>query len=210
MDKRIAKTREKACEGALQVIAERGFACFAMEAVAEVTGIAKSTLYRHWPDRMTLLADALETLNRQPPQPAPLAPGALRARVVELVSHLADVFASSRIARVIPALAEAAEHHPAVASFLHGYSAARRQALVIALRQGIEHGELPGGFDPELASLALSGPIFYCRTMSPTPFPRDRVEALVDLILRTPGPRQSKPARAREKVPSRRYKKPRA
>jgi TetR/AcrR family transcriptional regulator of autoinduction and epiphytic fitness len=184
MDKRIEKTLTRGREAAIDVLASGGFAGFTMEAVAEHSGISKSTLYRHWPDRIALLSDALETLNRQPRPSESLRPNEVRERVIELITHLTSVFIQSRVASVIPALIEAAEHHPQVARFLHSYSAARRQTLVALLQAGIDSGELAADLDPELAALALSGPIFYCRLMSPTPFPQHKVKELVDLVLR--------------------------
>src|SRR6185369_3131409 len=148
------------------------------------SGISKSTLYRHWPDRIRLLCDALETLNRQPRPSEPLKPNELRKRVIELLTHLASMFMNSRISRVMPALIEAAEHHPQVATFLHNYSVTRRKTLVRLLQEGVDAGELAVDFDPDLASLVLSGPIFYCRLMSPTPFPRKKVADLVNFVLR--------------------------
>jgi AcrR family transcriptional regulator len=183
MDKRIEKTITNAREAAIDVLARRGFAAFTMEAVSEQSGIAKSTLYRHWPDRIRLLSDALETLNRQPRRAEPLRPNELHGRVVELVMHLASVFVNSRISRVLPALIEAAEHHPDVALFLHNYSATRRQALVGLLEAGVKVGDLAADFDSELGALVLSGPIFYCRLLSPVPFPQEQVVALVDFVL---------------------------
>jgi TetR/AcrR family transcriptional regulator, regulator of autoinduction and epiphytic fitness len=183
MDKRIEKTLINAREAAIAVLAESGFAGFTMEAVAEHSGISKSTLYRHWPDRVALLASALETLNQQPRRAEPLKPNDLRARVIDLLTHLASVFEHSRIAKLMPALIEAAEHHAELADFLHGYSATRRQTLVTLLQEGVELGELAPGFDPQLAAVVLSGPIFYCRLMSPTPFPTENVPALVDFVL---------------------------
>jgi TetR/AcrR family transcriptional regulator, regulator of autoinduction and epiphytic fitness len=52
------------------------------------------------------------------------------------------------------------------------------------LREAVKLGELAADFDPELGALALSGPIFYCRLMTPTPFSQRKVEKLVDLVLR--------------------------
>ena len=183
MDKRIERTLQKGREAALEVLARAGFAAFTMEAVAEASGIAKSTLYRHWPDRLALLADALETLNRQPVAAEPLQPGALRGRAIALIEHLAGVFEESRISKVMPALIEAAERHPAVADFLHRYSAGRRQTLVDLLAEGVRLGELDPHFDPELGALMLSGPIFYRRFLSPAPFPKARAAELVDSVL---------------------------
>ncbi len=185
MDKRIEKTSANARKAALDVLAQGGFAAFTMEAVADHSGISKSTLYRHWPDRIALLTDALETLNQQPRPAEPLKRNQLRERVIELLTHLASVFEGSRIESVMPALIEAAEHHVEVANFLHHYSAARRKTLVRVLQQGVANGELPANFNADLAALALSGPIFYCRLMSPSRFPRKKVADLVDLVLPT-------------------------
>lgn len=188
MDKRIEKTVTQAREAALDVLAARGFAAFTMEAVAEHSRISKSTLYRHWPDRMALLSDALETLNRQPRRAEPLQQGELRERVMELLTHLASVLENSRISSVLPALIEAAEHHPQVADFLHAYSADRRATLVELLREGVHTGELAPDVDPELAALILSGPLFYCRLMSSAAFPTRMVAALVDMCLKETAP----------------------
>ncbi|WP_114950939.1 TetR/AcrR family transcriptional regulator [Sphingosinicella terrae] len=184
MDRRIERTIAKAREAALDVLADRGFAAFTMEAVGERSGIAKSTLYRHWPDRMALLADALETLNVQPKPREPIGEGAFRDRVIALVGHLASVFEGSRVARVMPALVDAATHHPEVRDFLHAYSAARRRTLVDLLARGVASGELAADLDPDLAALALSSPVFYCRFLTPAPFPAAHVSQLVDLVLR--------------------------
>lgn len=183
MDKRIERTHFAVRKAAIDVLGDRGYAAFTMEAVAEAAGVAKSTLYRHWPTKLSLVADALETLNRQPPPRAQRDHGDVRQRVHDLIHHLAEVFAGSRFAACMPALIEAAERHPEVADFLHGYSARRRQALVDALREGISEGTLPSDLDVEVASLALSGAIFYRRIMTPEPFRIEEVPALVDLIL---------------------------
>jgi TetR/AcrR family transcriptional regulator, regulator of autoinduction and epiphytic fitness len=188
MDKRIERTQANVRQAAIEVLGRGGYAAFNMEAVAAAAGIAKSTLYRHWPTRIALISDALETLNRQPPQLAPLQKGELRDRVLELMRHLAEALSRSRFSKCIPALIEAAERHPEVAKFLHDYSARRREALVDAIRQGIANGELRKDFDPELAALALSGPIFYRRCMSPRAFSPAEIPDLVDLILRSGRP----------------------
>jgi len=169
----------------MDVLAGRGFAAFTMEAVAEQSGIAKSTLYRHWADLMALMSDALETLNRQPRRWEPLRKSELRAGVIDLLEHLAAIFEGSLIARIMPALVEAAEHHPEVRTFMHDYSAARRRTLVRLLEEGAALGELAPDVGPELAALALSGPIFYRRFMTAAPFPKAEVAPLVGLILRS-------------------------
>lgn len=181
MDPRIRRTRDTVLTAALSVLAERGFADFSMEAVAEASGVAKSTIYRHWPTKLSLLRDALEGLNRQPevePEPA-----SARARIERLLEHLAAALSDSLLSACIPALIEAAERHPEVAGFLHQYSDRRRAALTAVIRKGVEDGELPAHLDPELAALALSGPIFYRRLMTADPLPAADVPQLMRQVL---------------------------
>jgi AcrR family transcriptional regulator len=184
-DPRIERTRVAVFTAALEVLGRVGYGAFTMEAVAEEARVARSTLYRHWSDRIDLIADALATLNVQP-RPGPPVEGTAREQVERLLVHLADAVADSTLSDCMPALIEAAQRHPEVADFLHTYSATRRATLVAVLRAGIESGELPAHLDPELASLALSGPIFYARALTPTPFPTDRTGDLVTQVLGPP------------------------
>jgi TetR/AcrR family transcriptional regulator, regulator of autoinduction and epiphytic fitness len=181
VDKRIERTRREVGQAAIALLGERGYAAFNMEAVAEAAGVSKSTLYRHWPTRLSLIADALETLNEQP-RPHP-SEGDVYQRVLRLLRHLAKALASSRFAACLPALIEASKQHAEVAEFLHTYSARRRETLVATLHEGIAAGELPADFDADMAALALSGAIFYRRMMTPEPFTTDEVPALVSQIL---------------------------
>jgi TetR/AcrR family transcriptional regulator of autoinduction and epiphytic fitness len=181
MDPRIQRTRDAVLPAVLSVLAERGFASFTMEGVAEASGVAKSTVYRYWPSKLALLRDALEGLNRQPD--AGTREGSARSRIEQLLRHLAVAMRDGVFSACIPALIEAAEHHPEVAGFLHQYSDRRRAALTAVIRLGIEDGELPTHLDPELAALALSGPIFYRRLMTADPLPAEDIPALVRQVL---------------------------
>ena len=181
MDPRIARTTDAVRHAVLAVLGDRGYAAFTVEAVADEAGVAKSTIYRHWPSRLALVADALETLNEQPDPH--VDGGSARAQVRVLVAHLADSFGDSVLSACIPALVEAAEHEPEVAAFLHSYSAARRGRLVDTIQRGVDSGELAPDVDAELAALALVGPIVYRRTLTPRPLSLRRAAQLVDLVL---------------------------
>jgi AcrR family transcriptional regulator len=170
----------------LEELAEAGYGAFSIESVAERCGVARSTIYRHWPSRLALIADALETLNEQPPPVDPPNGEPARARINRLVHHLADVFKGSTIADCIPALIEGAERDREVRDFHHGYSARRRQALVDAIARGVAEGDIDAATDPELAAIALAGAIIYRRVMTGEPFDPARTDDLVHTILGDP------------------------
>lgn len=181
MDKRIERTRREVCSAAIALLGERGYAAFNMEAVAEKAGVSKSTLYRHWPTKLSLIEDALETLNVQP-RPGP-RDGDVRHRVTVLLRHLAEALATSPVGACIPGLIEAAKHHSEVGHFLHEYSARRRGTLVALLRDAVAAGELPADLQAETAALALSGAIFYRQIMTPEPYREEEIPALVRTVL---------------------------
>jgi AcrR family transcriptional regulator len=181
MDPRIERTRIAVQRATLDVLGSKGYAAFTVEGVAEHAGIAKSTIYRHWPTKLALIADSLDTLNQQP-RPD-ITATTVRGQITELIDHLVATFADSVFSSCIPALIEAAEHHPEVGNFLHTYSAKRRQTLIDTIQRGIDTGELPEHLDAEMAALSLSGAIIYRRTMTPTPLTSSEGHRLIDTVL---------------------------
>jgi TetR/AcrR family transcriptional regulator of autoinduction and epiphytic fitness len=182
-DPRVERSRRVVRQAALEELAEVGYGAFSIESVAARCGVARSTIYRHWPGKLALVADALETLNEQPPPLEAPDDEPARGRVGRLVHHLADVFQDSIIAACIPALIEGAERDQEVREFHHGYSARRRQALVDAIARGVAEGDIAATTDPELAAIALSGAIIYRRVMTGEPFDPARTDDLVRTVL---------------------------
>ena len=180
-DPRVERSRTLVRQAALAELGEAGYGAFTIESVAARAGVAKTTIYRHWPSKLALVSDALETLNEQPGPD--LGQGSPRERVDCLVRHVAEVVSGSTFSACIPALIDAAEREPDVRAFHHGYSARRRQALIDAIAEGVATGDFPATLDPELAALALVGPIFYSRVMSGIRFDAERVGDLVDTVL---------------------------
>ncbi len=160
-----------------------GYAGFRMESVAARAGVGRSTLYRHWPDKAALIADALETLNVQPNPDRELVAGTARQRVELLLSHLARALSDSPVAACIPALIQATEHEPAIREFFHRYSAQRRHRLTDAIAAGVDDGQFPARVDAEVASAALSGAVFYRRLMAADVADAEFIGALLETVL---------------------------
>lgn len=58
VDPRIERTQALVVEAAAELLAERGFERITIDGIAERSGVARSTIYRHWPDRADLLGRA--------------------------------------------------------------------------------------------------------------------------------------------------------
>lgn len=184
IDPRVERSRQVILQAALDELGEVGYGTFRIESVAGRAGVGKSTIYRHWRDKLALIADAFETFHVQMvPSIEDLSP---RERVRSLVRHVAEVFVDSTFSVCIPALIEGAERDDRLRSFHHEYSAERRQGLIDVIAEGVASGDFPADLDADLAALALLGPIIYCRLMSGEPFDPDRANDLVDIVLGRP------------------------
>jgi AcrR family transcriptional regulator len=175
-DPRIERTRRVVLEAAIALLIEGGYAAVTMEAVAVASGVAKSTIYRHWPNRDALISDAFHAL--KPPIPVPVE-GDVRARVTALLEQVAQTLSSSTWSSCLPALIDAAERDPGARELHCGLADAGRQVLVDLLDEGIRTGELPAETDTGLLAEALAGAIVLRRLMSPEPLAPAEVPRLV-------------------------------
>jgi TetR/AcrR family transcriptional regulator, regulator of autoinduction and epiphytic fitness len=181
VDPRVERSRQVILQAALDELGDVGYGTFRIESVAARAGVGKSTIYRHWPDKLALIADAFETFHVQ--MVPSTETGTPRDRVESLVRHVAEIFVDSTFSICIPALIEGAQRDARLQRFHYRYSAERRQGLIDVIAEGVAEGDFPAHLDPKLAALALLGPIIYCRLMSNEPFDPERATELVDTIL---------------------------
>ena len=181
IDPRVERSRVVILQAAVDELADLGYGGVTIEGVAARAGVGKSTIYRHWSDKLALLADAFETFHeRMVPD---LSDRSARESLELLLGHVAEVVVDSTFSRCIPALIEGAERDPRVRDFHHRYSAERRQALTDLIGQGIGEGEFNEEVDPELATAALLGAIFYRRLFSSEPLdPRDAASLVATVL----------------------------
>lgn len=181
VDPRIERSRQFTLRAALDELGEVGYGAFTIESVAARSGVAKSTIYRHWPDKLALIADAFQTFHEQ--QGPDIAIGSPRARLERIVRHVAEVIGSSIFSACIPALIDGAERDPGLRRFHHRFQSEARRPLIAVIAEGVAAGDFPAHVDPELTALALLGVIFYRRLMSGERFEQGQASELIDTVL---------------------------
>jgi TetR/AcrR family transcriptional regulator, regulator of autoinduction and epiphytic fitness len=184
VDPRIERSRRVIRRAALAELAEAGYGAFTIESVATRAGAGKSTIYRHWRDKLDLIADAFESAHEH--MVPDVEAGSARERVARLIAHVAQVAIDPVFSRCIPALIEGAERDPRLREFQRRFAAVRRQGLIEIIAAGVADGEFAASTDPELATLALLGAVFYGRLMAAGQFDPARAAALVDAVLPPP------------------------
>ena len=101
-DPRIARTRERVLRSATDLLVEGGPWAVTVDAVVTRSGVAKSTIYRHWESRDELLVEILASCAPEIGTPAPelSAVEALR----EVVRSVAAVLRDPDRGRAVPML----------------------------------------------------------------------------------------------------------
>jgi AcrR family transcriptional regulator len=183
---RRAAARTAIVEATLALVAERGFHAATMDAIAARAGVGKNTIYRRWPSKEDLIADALHELTADL-DTVHEDDGDLDARLLERLHDFARVFADPLLGRILPGLLSELQRNPAFAlAYSDRVVRPRRQAIVELLARAVERGELRGGVDPELVTDLLIGPPFL-RLLFPSGLPDvpdDYLEELLGTIWR--------------------------
>ena len=179
-------------DAALALLVERGYGEVTIEAVAARSGVAKSTIYRHWPSRHELINDAFTEL--KPTLPVPTE-GDVRERLVAVLELLATNVAASQWSACLPSLIDAAERDPRARELKNRLATNGRQTIAALLAEGVSDGELPADLDPDLMAEALAGPIILRRLMSADPLEPTQVRHLVQQVLGPVTPAAGAPSR---------------
>jgi TetR/AcrR family transcriptional regulator, regulator of autoinduction and epiphytic fitness len=185
VDPRVERSRELVLAATLDLLGEVGYGALTVEAVAARSGVAKSTVYRHWGGKLELVSDAFTELKRMAAEPPP--PGPVRQRLIHMLQASVERQRDPRWRMAcVPALIEAAAHCEEVAEVSCMLAERGMQPLIAVLDEGVSAGELPADTDTEVLADALVGPIAMRHLFRRPGIEYDAVPALVDQILPSP------------------------
>jgi AcrR family transcriptional regulator len=157
VDPRIARSRARIVAAATELLTEAGLRAVTVDAVAERSGVAKSTLYRHWASIQELLVDVLRA-NVPSTEHIDLGAGfdaALRTWVASAVTTLS----APDWPRVLSVLLELRTSSPELAEVLDADFAEKLVTIAAILELGANEGRLPAGLDARLVTQTLVGPL---------------------------------------------------
>ncbi len=157
--------------------------------VAEVSGVGRRTMYRHWPRVTALLYDAMASLD---PPHAPVT-GDLRRDLEAHLRALADALAKG-LAYTVCALGERAAHDETFEHLRRRLTDAGCRPAEDILRNAVTAGLLPADLDVPLAMAQLEGPVFYAGLVRRAPLAAAATAAIVDRLLAAPPTTGSCPA----------------
>jgi AcrR family transcriptional regulator len=146
-------------DAALVGLAEQGYDRMSMDDIASRARVGKAAIYRRWPSKAAVVADAIAHWRRRlGPVEAPNT-GTLRGDIEALVAAVPDFNdADLSTMRVVVGVATAATHNPVLAAALDELALSQpRQMLRVVLDHAVARGEVPAGRDLALAPDVVLG-----------------------------------------------------
>ena len=179
-----AAAHEKVLEAAIQLIGERGIEGTSMDAIAQVSGVSKATVYKHWKDKDALCIDVVNRLRVAPPE---FRSGDARRDLAALLNHVAKASKPGRLLRILPRIIGYAASSPKFARAFRKSSIGPTETQVMRiLDEAISKGELSPETDREVAISLLFGPILHRKLMGAS-VPARLPEQVVDSFWRSWG-----------------------
>lgn len=161
--------------------AEGGVDAVSIEAVAARAGVGKTTIYRRWSGKESLIVDALAAIKAPPPEP-----GGTSVRddlIAQLDAKRMDTM-DPRLGCLFWTVQSSAEKYPELArQYAERIVEPRRDKIRQVLLRGVERGELRADLDVETALMLLGGALHTRHRAPAEPLPEDYTRRVVDTFL---------------------------
>ncbi|MCU4186825.1 TetR/AcrR family transcriptional regulator [Acidiferrimicrobium sp. IK] len=168
-------------DAAIEVVAEVGYDRLTMDAVAQRAKASKATIYRHWPDKASLIVDAMRRrscIDADLPDTGTLA-GDLEGMVRQFLLAM-----SGTDGPLMVGLLAASAKDPELGALMRSQTHDDKQRAVEAvLRRARHRGELGDSVTPDLVLDVLPGALFMRLFVLGQPPDEPFVRRLVDDIL---------------------------
>ncbi|MFB9926510.1 TetR/AcrR family transcriptional regulator [Amycolatopsis halotolerans] len=156
---RTERTRVAVLRATLDLLAEVGFTELTVEAVAERSGVHKTTVYRRWESREGLVAAALRFGTAEPWSPADT--GSLVADLRQLALDVVRALTLPEQRELPTAAVLAAFHSERAAEALREFYQDRHARAAVIVERAVARGEVPADTDPDEVTRTVCGPVFY-------------------------------------------------
>lgn len=173
---RSEDARRRAIEATVDALLEHGVDGLTVDEIAARSGVAKSTIYRHFGTREGLVGEAVRSCIVEQPTPDS---GSLADDLTELFTRYDESEETKRLNELIPLLIDAARRDPGIKETLDVLVAERQRPMRTVLRLAQARGEIDPELDLEVAVAMLIGPFTYRRMVQDAEITDEFVAAVV-------------------------------
>ena len=178
---RSEDSRKAILRSTLKLLQQMGFPELSIEAIAADADVGKATVYRWWPNKAALVADAFACSADQELR-FPNT-GSVRSDLTTQMKHLVRILRGRR-GRVVAALVGGGQSDPElIDAFRDRFMMPRRYEAYEILRRGVERGELADDVDMDLLLDSLYGAVYMRFLIRQTGLNDDFVDQIVTMVM---------------------------
>ncbi len=178
-----ARTLAAVHEALRSLFAEEGPAALTHQRVAQRAEVGRATIYRHWPQPVDLVTEALTVID----QPVFRSrEGALRAWLGGELTRFAADLAQPAATQFLATVIGSADQVQAIADLRDDLLRRISAVLSSGLVQAEATGEIGNRIDPDELLARLLGPVIFRVVIQQVPADRDFIDRLVDTALGIP------------------------
>ena len=177
---RSARVRAAVFDATLAELAERGYSGVSLDGVAARADVHKTTVYRRWRTKETLVLDVM--LEQAAQTVAVPDTGSLRGDLLELARRSAAIQSSPAGEAVVRAVAGEAAGNPGLAGASRRFWAERLELDRTILPRARARGEIERRTQTRPVIEALLGPLYFRLLVTGEPLDDEFITGVVDLV----------------------------
>ena len=177
---RSARIGDAVLAATLEVLSEDGFGALTVERVAERAGIHKTTVYRRWGSRESLVGEALAKQGSEAialPDTGTLR-GDLRLVAAAVAANLA-----TPLGRALAQAMVGQGDDPEIAQVTEDFWSTRFERTAVLVERAIDRGELPPASDARLTVELVVASVWFRSIVTRSKVDDELIETVVDAIL---------------------------
>jgi AcrR family transcriptional regulator len=180
IDARVQRSKERVLRATSELLTESGLGGVTVEDVSRRSGVAKTTIYRHWPTRSDLVMDACSQISTKQDVPNT---GSFEGDIMAFLTSMAELLRTARWSSVVPSMIDAAERDSEIARIHSIIQMGHTTPLQEIITRAARNGEIPKSTDPSAMIAALLGPLFYRRWFSREPLDDKFMKAVAQSVI---------------------------
>lgn len=177
---RSIAARSKALAAATDVVRELGVPEFTVDEVVRRSGVAKTTIYRHWANGNALMLEAVDCAIEQVPTPNT---GNLRTDLERFLGRMLTVTDVGSTSKMICGLLYAAADDNDLRAAMTAMVSEQQTPLRTILQLAQGRGELPSRLDLDLATDLIEGPLLWRYILRGEPIDPAQLTEMINVIV---------------------------
>ena len=177
---RSERVRQQVLNTTAELVAEVGVERASIDEIASRSGVAKSTIYRHFPTKQVLVVEAVQSCMHIP---VITDTGSLRDDLISCFSGMTKASYEGQMGDMMLSLMDAAQRDPELNRMVRTQTDQRRRYATSVVERAISRGQLPADIDVDLLVTLISGPLVYTKLVRRLRVTEQLVTAVVDTVL---------------------------